>query len=88
MKLITKFCGLHLLLLAATGPFSGCQNATCDRWHTETFWVTATAEEVKDCLIAGADPNLQVKYGGVPLHYAAFYNRNPAVITTLVNAGN
>ena len=87
MKLITKFCGLHLLLLAATGPFSGCQNATCDRWHTETFWVTATAEEVKDCLIAGADPSTRDEFGWTPLHSAAFSNRNPAVIISLVNAG-
>ena len=55
MKLITKYCGLFLLLSAATGAFSGCQKATCEGWPTEEFWETATAEEVKDCLITDAD---------------------------------
>ncbi len=36
---------------------------------------------------AGADPNVQSKYYGIPLNAAAASNANPAVIAALLEAG-
>ena len=60
---------------------------SCERWwYSETFFKTATVEEVTECLTAGADVNLRVE--GLPaLHRAAEYSENPAVIEVLMEAG-
>ena len=53
----------------------------------KSFFETATVEEVTACLDAGADPKARDKYKWTPLHLAAGYNKNPAVIQALINAG-
>ena len=35
----------------------------------------------------GADPNIQDKLGGTPLHYAAFRGANVEIINVLLDAG-
>ena len=37
---------------------------------------------------AGADTKARDKKGQTPLHWAAWYNENPAVITALLDAGS
>lgn len=56
-------------------------------WNTMTFFETATVTGVAACLNAGADPNEQDRWGYTPLHFAAAFNSDPAIITTLVDAG-
>ena len=51
------------------------------------FLMALTAEEVAGCLQSGADPNERNDDGNTPLHWAAAYNENPAVIVALVEAG-
>lgn len=73
--------------------FVGCMGAasaaevSCDDWNTESFFRRAGVGDIARCLKAGARLNVRDKSWNRPLHYAAKYNGNPAVITTLVKAG-
>ena len=58
----------------------------CDDWNTREFFRTATVEDVTACIRAGADVNARDDDGRTPLHYAAQYGDDPAVITVLVGA--
>ena len=59
----------------------------CRKWSTKKFFRKATVEEVTACLAAGSDPMARGKSKHAPLHYAAMYNENPAVIEALLKAG-
>ena len=82
MKLITAICGLCLLFAAA--PALG---ADCNAWNTKAFFETATMEVVTNCIWSGADPNARDEFDRTPLHFAASWNHNPAVIAGLLDAG-
>ena len=64
---------------------------SCEHWGTRAFFVFATAEVVADCVQGGADLHSGIPREGpsipTPLHVAAVHTRDPAVITTLVQAG-
>ena len=49
--------------------------------------MSANLAVVRVLLDAGADPNVKDENGRTPLHFAAKNNTNPAVISTLLNAG-
>ena len=60
----------------------------CEGWNTAEFFERATVAEVQACLTAGMGVNARDdEYGGTPLHNAAWFNDNPAVITALLDAG-
>ena len=59
----------------------------CRLWNTGYFFRTATLASVTACLAAGSDPAAQNKSKSTPLHLAARYNENPAVIKALLAAG-
>lgn len=73
----------------------------CERWGTPAFFVFATVDVVTGCLDAGADPKairprpappvspraFIARRPDMPLHMAAEYSNDPAVITALVQAG-
>ncbi|MYD15240.1 MAG: hypothetical protein F4X00_16725, partial [Gemmatimonadetes bacterium] len=63
----------------------------CEHWGTRAFFVFATADVVARCVDGGADLHSGIPREGpsipTPLHVAAFHSRDPAVITTLVQAG-
>jgi len=48
---------------------------------------TRTPQSVQAAIDQGADVNAQNKDGATPLMYAAAFNQNPEVITTLLKAG-
>ena len=59
----------------------------CRMWNTGYFFRMATLASVTACLAAGADPAARNKSKSTPLHWAARYNANPAVIKALLAAG-
>ena len=61
----------------------------CGKWNTVEYFKAATVESVAACLAAGADPMVESKnkWKWTPLHLAARYNENPAVIEALLKAG-
>ena len=57
-------------------------------WDTSLdFFGTTDVAGVERCLMAGADPNAQDGDGKTPLHRAAHWNENSAVIAALLKAG-
>jgi len=73
-----------LLLLAGLPPAEAVDS--CKGWNTVDFFRSATAEEVRACLEAGADVNAQGESGNTPLHHAASWS-SPAVVEALLAAG-
>lgn len=76
--------------------------ASCRRWPDPVFFQHATADVVARCIEAGAAIDAEVQYdqvrnpsgrlesyggGSTPLHVAAGWTRDPAVIALLVGAG-
>lgn len=61
----------------------------CDlrAWNTGNHLGPATADDVRGCLEAGADPNARGGWSVTPLHWAAASNSNPEVIRWLLAAG-
>ena len=67
----------------------------CGRWNTPAFFRVATAGVVAACIRQGADVNVRLEGrtwtrpagGPAPLHVAAQWTRDPAVIPVLVRSG-
>ena len=60
----------------------------CPDWGShQSFFERAGAQDVTRCLAAGWDVEARNKDGLTPLHVAAGYSKDPAVITALVAAG-
>ena len=63
----------------------------CEHWETATFFAVASVDDVAGCLEAGADPRPEpgTEEGNWSrvLHLALVHARDPAVITTLIQAG-
>ena len=60
----------------------------CDDWGTDTFFESASPQDVQVCLEAGADPDgPRDMYWGPPFHTAARVTQHPEVIALLVGAG-
>ena len=85
---------------AATVNPPDSPSPACDDWNRWNFFASASAELVRECLEAGADPRAPVRSasqlvglradgrsGYTPLHAAAARNPNPAIIDALVAAG-
>ena len=60
---------------------------SCEEWNTEEYFQKATVENVTACLDAGADLEARAFSQNTPLHKAAQYNENPAVLKALLAAG-
>ena len=72
-----------VLALASQGLTQGCEG-----WNTSLFFLSATPAEVESCLAAGAEVNARsAGLGYTPLHWAVRFSDDPAVITTLLDAG-
>ena len=68
-------------------PQASESGPSCDDWNRRTFFTTTPVEKLTACLKAGADPNAKIKGGDTPLHFAAMYSADPAIIAKLVEAG-
>lgn len=75
---------------------------SCDKWPTPVFFFNATADNVARCIEAGSDVGIKVQYdrvrnlsgriesyaaGSTPLHVAAGWTQDPAVVELLINLG-
>ena len=58
----------------------------CGDWPGKKFFKTATVDDVRFCIDAGADVNARGGDGRTPLHWA-MSDSNPAVIEELIEAG-
>ena len=77
-----------VLLAVLTPPALGAQaEPDCAAWNTSEYFETATPEDVTACLAAGANVSARGTGQRTPLHQAALYNQNPAVIEALLAAG-
>lgn len=75
--------GLSTLLTDAT---SGCEwDASFLR--TKDYFQVATLQDVNACLEAGSNPAVRDYWGFTPLHWAAAYNGDPAVVQALIDEG-
>lgn len=63
------------------------KSTSCADWNTKEFFETASIEKVTHCLRNGADPKARDEQGRTPLHRAAGYNTDPAIISVLLKAG-
>ena len=75
-----------LIVAAESAEAQPAPQCDLEQWRAEGFFRTATVQDVKACLEAGADPNARNEYKSTPLHWAA-WNKNPAVIEALLKAG-
>ena len=74
------FFATLVVLLMAKAP-------DCDQWDTADYFKNATVEGVTACLAAGAAPMARDEDEETPLHDAAAFNINPAVIEALLEDG-
>ena len=84
-----SIAGLFLSLMAWTGAATAiAAEVSCDDWNTQAFFEGADGADVARCVKAGENPvSRSVFSGDAPLHTAAAYATNPAVIDALVKAG-
>ena len=73
---------LALLVKAESMPLP-----ECEPWNTLAYFHAATVESVTACLGDGADPNARDDDKATPLHWAARFTEDPAVIEALLQAG-
>ena len=84
-------CGLlsvlsfWLFAWMSAGPTLAAENS-CEQWNSKEFFEHANVAVVSRCLKT-VSPNARDEDQYTPLHRAAEYNENPAVITTLLEAG-
>ena len=74
-----------LQVLMATLVLTGL--ALANPLLSAVFWITATPTDVQRAVQQGAKVEARDQTGRTPLHWAAFFNFNPEVITTLVGLG-
>ena len=59
----------------------------CWMWNTDNFSKESTAADITRCVEAGANLRDRDSKGVTPLHKAAKYNHDPAVIKALIDVG-
>ena len=59
----------------------------CEGWNTKAYFEKATANDVTDCLRAGAEVHAQTTDGMTPLFWATHKSKDPNVIGVLLQAG-
>ena len=77
-----------IVVICSGAPLMAAQASPgCEAWNTEDYFKPPTVDGVRGCLEAGADPMARNGWSVTPLHQAAEFNENPAVIQALLAAG-
>ena len=64
------------------------RSENCKLWKSPVFWWEATRDDVVSCLVSGSQPMARDRDdGATPLHWAATYSDNPAIIEALLDGG-
>ena len=77
----------HLLAALQVPAHKAHAVPACSNWNTRAFFTSASLSVVQTCLRTGADANARDEGGRTPLHFAAGYSDDPAIITALLGAG-
>lgn len=77
---------VFVLIWFMTGLASSAMTPTCGELCDESFWATATVDDVRTLIVAGADVNASDGLGGTPLHWAATAASGGS-IAALIEAG-
>ncbi len=78
---------LHLVVVTAIGlTTTTSAGLSCQQWNSETFFQTASLDDVFRCLDAGSDIHARDKEGNTPVYWAAS-NEDPAIVEALLAAG-
>ena len=88
-KLPSKMSGMRsrLMPVALWGLFSGGQAHGCNLESAE-FFLTSHEQTISRCVHSRyTERNVYMGLEGAPLHYAASFTRDPAVITEMLGAG-
>lgn len=56
-------------------------------WFDSEFWLTAEPASVQECLNQGREVTETSNKGNMPLHFAATYNNDPAVMELMIKSG-
>ena len=84
--MLTGFCLWLAVVMGATSIMAA--GVSCDDWNTQKFFERTDESDISRCLKAGADPiSRSIFNGDAPLHAAAAFSKNPAVVVALVKAG-
>ena len=76
--ILSALCGVPIPIDAAD---------ECAQWESNSFFRTASVEDVAACMQSEIDLTARDEFDRTPLHIAAMYNDRPLVITALVAAG-
>ena len=93
MRRLISSVAVSIVLGGFTGAAAQLPVPRCEEWNTEEFFRTATVDDVTACLAAGADLEARTERrphspsGRTPLHHAAVFSENPAVVGALITAG-
>ena len=79
--------GLCLIGFTATAPVSVAIEDCRLMFEYGSRWKTASLSDVSNCLKAGANVNMQNRFGDTPLHHAAQDVNDPAILQLLLKAG-
>ena len=84
---ITLLLAVAFLLVACTQSNPCPTDTATEHWLSTDFWLSVDLEKVHSELRCGADIEAKDDDGWTPLHFAAAFNKNPAVIQALLDAG-
>ena len=78
---------MRIGIVAITAGMAACLTLSCAQPDCADFFGTASAADVRACLLAGADPGAKAEGGETPLHIAA-QEGHAGAIAALLDGGS
>lgn len=83
----TLLLSVAFLLVSCTQSNPCPTDTATEHWLSTDFWLSVDLDKVQSELRCGADIEAKDDGGWTPLHFAAAFNKDPAVIQALLDAG-